>query len=139
MGIKGFDHVALPIENVASMLSFYRKLGFTVKSVGGQEKPVYSVTLGHHRFNFHSPKTWKSKGFLRALTALPGSGDFCFEWEGSLEGVLEFLCSQKIRILHGPVSRTGGRAQGNLQGQSVYFRDPDSNLIEIIVYPEAGE
>jgi catechol 2,3-dioxygenase-like lactoylglutathione lyase family enzyme len=48
----------------------------------------------------------------------------------SLEKVIEKLSSAKIRILEGPVAKTG--ALGPMR--SVYVRDPDLNLVEISVY-----
>ena len=44
--------------------------------------------------------------------------------------VVEHLNSLLVPILEGPVARTG--AVGPIQ--SVYFRDPDANLIEVSVY-----
>jgi catechol 2,3-dioxygenase-like lactoylglutathione lyase family enzyme len=35
-------------------------------------------------------------------------------------------------IEEGPVGREGGR---NVEGNSVYTRDPDGNLVELMVYP----
>jgi hypothetical protein len=29
-GVRGFDHMALPMQNTAAMLAFYRRLGFQV-------------------------------------------------------------------------------------------------------------
>jgi hypothetical protein len=37
-------------------------------------------------------------------------------------------------LITGPVERVGGRAGGTAVGTSVYTRDPDGNLIELIVY-----
>lgn len=136
MSIKGFDHVAIPIENVDAMLSFYRRLGFTVKPSADEKRPHYAVHFGEHRFNFHDPKLWRSESFgLRGPTAVPGCGDFCFVWDGTLEALMDFVHAAGTDVELGPVERTGGRKQGNLKGQSVYIRDPDSNLLEFIVYP----
>lgn len=136
MSIKGFDHIAIPIENVDAMLSFYRQLGFTVKRSGDSDLPYYSLHFGEHRFNFHDPKMWQSESFnLRGPNAVPGCGDFCFVWDGTLEALMAFVHDTGIEVELGPVERTGGREHGNVKGQSVYIRDPDSNLLEIIVYP----
>ena len=49
--IRGFDHVALPMENTAAMLAFYRALGCDVI-----EKPTScSVHFGDNMINFHRP------------------------------------------------------------------------------------
>jgi len=136
VSIKGFDHAAIPIENVDAMLSFYRQLGFTVKCFEEDGVPFYSVHVGEHRFNFHDPIRWQSESFsLRGPSALPGCGDFCLVWDGTLESLLALIRETGTEVELGPVERTGGREQGNLIGQSVYIRDPDSNLLEFIVYP----
>ena len=92
MTISGFDHIALPIENVEAMLSFYRRLGFVVERFEEDGLIFYAAHFGEHRFNFHDPRTWQSETFsLRAPKALPGCGDFCFVWDGTLESLLDFV------------------------------------------------
>ena len=61
---------------------------------------------------------------------MPGSADLCFITDAPLSEVIEHLNSLGVAILEGPVARTG--AVGPLR--SVYFRDPDANLIEVSVY-----
>lgn len=135
MSITGFDHVAIPVENVEAMLSFYRDLGFDVRDGDGT---FYSVQFGDHRINFHDPVAWRSQSFtLRGPNpnAVPGCGDFCFVWEGTQEALLTLLDGAKAKVIEGPVERTGGRNKGHARGKSFYIRDPDSNLLEFIVYP----
>ena len=137
MTIQGFDHVAIPIDNVDAMFDFYRKLGFTIEEGDHDGLPFYSVHFGSHRFNFHHPQMWQSDRFdLRAPKSLPGCGDFCFVWSDTLDKLHQFLSDREIPVELGPVSRTGGRAGGTVVGQSVYIRDPDTNLLEFIVYPD---
>jgi catechol 2,3-dioxygenase-like lactoylglutathione lyase family enzyme len=132
MTIIGFDHVAIPIENVEEMLVFYQKLGFTLND---STPPFYSVHFGDHKVNMHGPEIWQSETFtLRGPTAKPGCGDFCFVWEGSLLSIIEHLRILSIPIIEGPVERAGGRKLGGMTGTSVYIRDPDSNLLEFMVY-----
>ena len=137
MSIEGFDHVAIPIGNVEEMFTFYRKLGFSVEEHDLDGLPFYSVHFGQHRFNFHHPEMWQSDQFdLRAPKSQPGCGDFCFIWSDTLQKLQKFLSDLNIPVELGPVTRTGGRAAGTVPGQSVYIRDPDSNLLEFIVYPD---
>lgn len=133
MPIRSFDHVAIPIQNVEAMLSFYRALGFGVS----ERNQAYSVHFGDHKINFHTPEKWHSAEFiLRGPTAVPGCGDFCFVWEGSVESLKETLNQAGAQIIAGPVPRQGGRKNGQANGTSFYFRDPDANLLEFMIYPE---
>jgi len=132
MTIRSLDHVAIPIQNVEAMLSFYRALGFGVKDNGRR----YSVHFGDQKINFHGPEVWQGGRFtLRGPTAVPGCGDFCFVWEGTAQSLQALLARAGAKIIEGPVERMGGRSGGEAKGTSFYLRDPDSNLLEFIIYP----
>jgi catechol 2,3-dioxygenase-like lactoylglutathione lyase family enzyme len=73
---------------------------------------------------------------LRGPTAVPGCGDFCFVWEGSIELLRAMLDQAGAKIIEGPVERMGGRHGGRAKGTSFYVRDPDLNLLEFMVYPD---
>src|SRR6266545_7874165 len=65
-GVRAFDHVALPMQNVEPMLALYRALGFQV--VEGAQ--VCSVHFGTQMINFHRPALWQNATFtLRAPAA----------------------------------------------------------------------
>ena len=131
MSIAAFDHVAIPIENVEAMLSFYRRLGFEVRDA--QAPLFYGLHFGTQKINFHGPKAWRSPNFtLRGPAAVPGCGDFCFVWNGSEAELAARLAAVDVPILEGPVRRDGGRGE---TGTSLYVRDPDGNLLEFIRYP----
>jgi hypothetical protein len=75
MSIQGFDHVAIPVQNVDAVVAFYRALGFVIT----ESPPFFSAHCGDHKINFHPPVAWQSERFtLRAPAAMPGCGDFCF-------------------------------------------------------------
>ena len=132
MPIRSFDHVAIPIENTQAMLAFYRALGFIVNERGN----AYSIHFGDNKINFHAPERWRSGRFtLRGPTAVPGCGDFCFVWEGSAELLKAMHDQAGAKIIEGPIEREGGRDNGRVKGTSVYVRDPDSNLLEFMIYP----
>jgi catechol 2,3-dioxygenase-like lactoylglutathione lyase family enzyme len=131
MSIQSFDHVAIPIQNVDAMLAFYRALGFGVKDNGGR----YSVHFGDQKINFHGPETWQTgRVTLRGPTAVPGCGDFCFVWNGTAEALKALLEKAGAKIIEGPIQRMGGRGGGGAKGTSFYIRDPDSNLLEFMIY-----
>jgi catechol 2,3-dioxygenase-like lactoylglutathione lyase family enzyme len=127
--IKGFDHVALPMQNTQAMLAFYRRLGLEVS-----ENPnAISVYIGSQMINFHRPAHWQDEKFtLRAPAATPPCGDLCFVWEGTPESVKTMLDRAGAKLVEGPVEKPGGRRK---TGSSVYVRDPDGNLLEFMIYP----
>ena len=128
--ISGIDHIALPMQNVEEMITFYRLLGGEVR----EEVPgfLHSVYLGHNKINLHLPVAWQSPNFtLRGHPAVPGCGDMCFVWGGTVEEIQAKLSSMGVEIIEGPVERVGGLKE---TGISVYVRDPDENLLEFIVY-----
>jgi catechol 2,3-dioxygenase-like lactoylglutathione lyase family enzyme len=136
MGIKAFDHAAVPVGDMEAMLAFYRKLGCAISE--DYAPMVYSVCFGDNRINFHAPQLWQSAEFtLRGPAAQPGCGDFCFVWEGGPEALAELIDSLAAPVITGPVERQGGRAGGTGVGMSTYIRDPDGNLLEFIVYPDS--
>ncbi len=129
-GIGALDHVAIPIQNVEEMVSFYRALGFVVREDGR----IISIHFANQKINFHRPTLWQSGTFtLRAAEAQPPCGDFCWVWEGTRASLAEMLGRADAEIV-AEGERSGGRDGGNAVGQSVYTRDPDGNLLEFIRY-----
>jgi catechol 2,3-dioxygenase-like lactoylglutathione lyase family enzyme len=126
--VRGFDHVALPMQNSAAMLAFYRGLGFPVTE-GARACSVY---IGDQMINFHQPAAWQDATFtLRAPAAKPPCGDLCFVWDGTAAALKAWLDGAGAKIIEGPVARQGGRKNG---ASSVYIRDPDGNLLEFMIY-----
>jgi catechol 2,3-dioxygenase-like lactoylglutathione lyase family enzyme len=127
-GIRGLDHVAVPMQNTDAMLAFYRGLGLEIT-----ETPrACSVHIGAQMINFHRPQTWQNPAYtLRAPGTRPPSGDFCVVWEGSEADLRTLLERVGARIEEGPVERTGAR---RVVGSSIYTRDPDGNLLEFMMY-----
>ena len=58
-----------------------------------------------------------------------GSADICFRWNGGIASAVALLNERGVEIIEGPVPR---RTADGLPSQSVYFRDPDANLIELM-------
>jgi catechol 2,3-dioxygenase-like lactoylglutathione lyase family enzyme len=52
-------------------------------------------------------------------------------WPGTTEDALAHLRRNNVEVEDGPVARSGGRGRGT----SIYFRDPDGSLLELITYP----
>jgi catechol 2,3-dioxygenase-like lactoylglutathione lyase family enzyme len=60
----------------------------------------------------------------------PGNSDLCFVWDGPIEHAREHLDRHRVEVEEGPVARHGAKGQG----ASLYFRDPDGSLLELISY-----
>ena len=102
-------------------------LGMSVVTFGAGRK---ALSFGQQKINLHEAgREFEPK----AERPTPGSADLCFIAQGPLQAVVEHLEACAIPILEGPVRRTG--ALGPIL--SVYFRDPDLNLIEVSTYVDA--
>ncbi|WP_394666109.1 VOC family protein [uncultured Chryseobacterium sp.] len=125
MKIKSIDHLVLTVADIEKTVDFYTSiLGFEVVVFGENRK---ALTFGNQKINLHQ----KGKEFEpKAEYPTCGSADLCFISETDIHEVLQELKEKNIEIIEGIVERTG--ALGKIQ--SVYFRDPDLNLIEISNY-----
>ena len=139
MPLEDIDHVALPTSRPEEMLAFYLGLGFDGPSLGEwRRRPgaYFSLTLGSTKLNVHAPELWSDPAMtLRAPAAVPGCADLCFRWSGTIEEACSLLATVGAPLEEGPVARRGGRERGRAMGTSLYTRDPDGNLLELIVYP----
>jgi catechol 2,3-dioxygenase-like lactoylglutathione lyase family enzyme len=129
--IRSIDHFVLTVASIEATCAFYaRVLGFAVEtfesgggSGGGAERRT-ALTFGTQKINLHEV----GREFTpRAQVATAGSGDFCLLTETPIDEVVAHLRDQDVAVELGPVAKTG--ATGPLT--SVYFRDPDGNLVEV--------
>lgn len=122
MKIDSLDHLVLTVKDIDATVSFYSKiLGMDVVTFGGNRK---ALSFGVQKINLHQ----HSKEFEpKAQKPTPGSADLCFITSVPLSEVVRHLSSCNVAVIEGPVQRTG--ATGPIL--SVYFRDPDMNLIEV--------
>ncbi len=122
MKIDRLDHLVLTVQNIQVTCDFYsRVLGMKVVTFGNNRK---ALQFGRQKINLHE----RGKEFdPKAVNPTPGSGDLCFITEVPLQEVIGHIRSCGVEILEGPVGRTG--AVGPIE--SIYFRDPDGNLIEV--------
>ena len=129
--ISGIDHVVLVVKDIPTALAFYSDvLGLEVLGEAEWrrgERRFPSLKVGAtNMLNVHDPSYPDA-----ALNPQPGSEDLCFVWEGPIENAVTRLQSRGVAIEVGPVKRRGARG---VMGTSVYFRDPDGNLIELMSY-----
>lgn len=127
MQIQGIDHIVLTARDLTATLAFYQDvLGMRVETFGKQRK---ALIFGQQKINLHQ----QGQEFEpKAALPTPGSQDLCFIAATPLEQVIAHLQRCGVAILEGPVARTG--ATGTIR--SVYFRDPDGNLIEVSNYEQ---
>jgi catechol 2,3-dioxygenase-like lactoylglutathione lyase family enzyme len=123
--ISHIDHLVLTVESLDTTCDFYvRTLGFERQDVAG--KPT-ALHFGQCKINVHQrDHTFEPK----AAHPTYGSADFCLITEQSLDSIQAQLKGQHIVIEEGPVSRNGARGPM----MSIYFRDPDQNLVEVSHY-----
>jgi len=114
MPIVSYDHTAIPTARPEEMIAFYKRLGFTVVHEDEWrrgEARAFAFAFGDQKINVHPPAVWQDPEFiLRGPSALPGCGDFCFVWQGSLDEARTRLHDAGAEVIEGPVPREGGRA-----------------------------
>jgi catechol 2,3-dioxygenase-like lactoylglutathione lyase family enzyme len=71
----------------------------------------------------------RGTGFTHAVAPTPGSADLCLRWEGTIAEAVAQLTAAGVAVELGPVGRP---ASDGTRGESVYFRDPDGNLLELL-------
>jgi catechol 2,3-dioxygenase-like lactoylglutathione lyase family enzyme len=121
------DHVVIAVSDWERSNAFYRDvLGAEVVPLGPGR---FAYAFADQRLNVHGPGT--DVGNLVAREPVrPGNSDLCLEWPGSAEAAVEHLRGHGVSVEAGPVERPGARGRG----ASVYFRDPDGTLLELISY-----
>ncbi len=121
--VRTLDHLVLTVADVERSLEFYAQtLGMQPITFGAGRQ---GLAFGEQKINLHQTDDSFSP---EPGTATAGSADLCFLIEGSANQAVLHLQNLGIAIEQGPVEREG--AQGKAL-RSVYFRDPDGNLIEV--------
>ena len=127
MQIDRVDHFVLTVRDVEATCAFYgRVLGLETVTNGARR----ALQCGRQKINLQ--QVGQEAGDLRATQPLPGAGDFCLITSLPIEQIAERVRAAGIALEGGPVVRAG--ALGPMQ--SVYFRDPDGNLVEVARYPD---
>ncbi|WP_201004003.1 VOC family protein [Paenibacillus glycanilyticus] len=123
--IEALDHLVLTVASIEKTAAFYEKvLNMEVIVFGDNRK---ALLFGRQKFNLHEAgKEFEPK----ARNPRPGSADFCLVTKTPMDEVIRHLAACEVQIEEGPVARTG--AVGTIV--SVYFRDPDFNLVEVSNY-----
>jgi catechol 2,3-dioxygenase-like lactoylglutathione lyase family enzyme len=120
--VQRIDHVVLTVADLETTIAFYeRVLGMTAVSFGEGRR---GLAFGDQKLNLHQA----GREFdPKARRPTPGAVDLCFTTDIPLEDVAVHLLRQSVEVEHGPVDKVGARRAL----RSLYFRDPDGNLIEV--------
>jgi catechol 2,3-dioxygenase-like lactoylglutathione lyase family enzyme len=125
MKIDSLDHVVLTVKDIDATCKFYAKvLGMEIVTFGENRKVL---SFGSQKINLQQ---LGRESTLKAEKPTPGSADVCFITSLALSEVMAHLNLSGVKPIAGPVERNGARGPM----MSVYFRDPDMNLIEVSNY-----
>jgi catechol 2,3-dioxygenase-like lactoylglutathione lyase family enzyme len=127
VGVADLDHVVIAVTDYERSSAFYRDV------VGAEivelDRGRFAYDLpGGRRLNVHGPGATPEP--RAADPVRPGNSDLCFVWDGTPADAVAHLAAHGVEVELGPVERNGARGAGT----SVYFRDPDGSLLELISY-----
>ena len=121
MKVLALDHIVLCVGDVARSCRFYEDLlGMEPR----EERPgKWSLHFGDHKISLQDSEAAPAI----ARGTVPGSGNFCLLTDMPVADFATRLDAEGIAIVDGPGERAG--ATGPIL--SIYFRDPDGNLVEV--------
>lgn len=120
--IDRIDHLVLTVRDIEASVAFYtRVLGVEAVTFAGGRR---ALAFGNQKINL------QTLGQEQRNHACIGSGDLCLITNWPVQDVLDRLAQENIAVVEGPVAKSG--ALGPIT--SVYFNDPDGNLIEVSRY-----
>ncbi|QKC78189.1 VOC family protein [Mesorhizobium erdmanii] len=123
--IVGIDHFVLTVASLEATCAFYQRV-LGLERIDTPGRPT-ALAFGCQKINVHEiSHTFEPK----AKMPTPGSGDFCLVTDRPIGELLASLEVNGVLVEVGPVERIGARGAM----MSVYFRDPDGNLVEVSQY-----
>ena len=135
--IEGIDHVVVMASDVDRSLDFYKNV------LGGEAEfeeafrmgkiPVLRVRIGKAIINL---QRLNEPAYIVADRLESGTVDLCFRWSRSIQEAIDWLKEKNVDVIEGPVPRP---AANGVWGQSIYFRDPDGTLLELLTTLEPSE
>ena len=118
--VSRFDHIVLCVRDVAATRAFYeRVLGME----SHEERPgKWSLHFGASKISLQDAAASPSI----AKDTVPGSGNFCLISDTPVAVWSEHLAREGVDVID-----SGERAGAIGPIDSLYFRDPDGNLVEV--------
>ena len=130
MAVEGIDHLAITVTDMEATVAWYARVleaePMYLDRWREGKIPVVLLQVGRHRLSVHAAA---APAKPHAAVPTVGAVDLCFRWSGPLTDAQARLARLGVAIIEGPVSRPA--ANGEL-GESIYFRDPDGNLLELL-------
>jgi catechol 2,3-dioxygenase-like lactoylglutathione lyase family enzyme len=120
MKVRSLDHIVLCVRDVERTCAFYRQvLGMEPR----EERPgKWSLHFGANKISLQDAEA--SPAIAR--DTVPGSGNFCLLTDTPIADVAAHLRAHAIDVID------SGERQGATGAiVSVYFKDPDGNLVEV--------
>ena len=128
--IEGIDHIVVMASNIERSLDFYKDVlggeALFEKAFRQGRIPVLPVRVGKAVVNL---QRLDEPAYIVANRLEAGTVDLCFRWGTTIQEAINWLEQKGIEIIEGPVPRP---AANGVWGKSVYFRDPDGNLLELL-------
>lgn len=125
MKVESLDHIVFTVKDIEATCKFYTEvLGMEIVTFGTNRK---ALAFGSQKINLQQAGR---ESTLIAQHPTPGSADVCFVTSMPIAEVVAHLKSHGVKLIGGPVQRDGARGMMT----SVYFRDPDMNLVEVSQY-----
>ena len=125
IAIRALDHLVLTVASIDRTIDFYvRVLGMEPQRFESLGTTRHALAFGAQKFNLHQVDHVVDPNVRHAT---PGSADLCLLTETPIAQVADHLAACGVAVILGPVRRTG--AVHPLM--SVYFYDPDENLVEV--------
>ena len=124
--ITGIDHIVLTVRDIEAACSFYaRVLGVEVETFGAARR---ALKVGGQKINL------QTLGQETRNHAAIGCGDLCLLTALPAAALAAHLAAERVAIVEGPVTQQGARGAM----RSIYFNDPDGNLIEVASYSDGS-
>ncbi len=137
MSITSIDHVAITVASLDATCAFYGRV-FGYETVV-EYKPDGKLWLRQIRLG---GKTGPVLSLLQEGIPAPGAAkptvgaiDMCFRWSGTIESAVAHLRKHNVEVEIGPDKRAFSDGRPS---QSIYFRDPDRNIMELMAADPGG-
>jgi catechol 2,3-dioxygenase-like lactoylglutathione lyase family enzyme len=128
--LAGLDHLAVTAVDVDATIAWYERVHgaelLYAEAWRDGKLPVAVLRLGASRMTVHAAA---APAAPHAAAVTPGSVDVCFRVGAEPDAIVRWLTELGVPVVEGPVPRP---AADDSPGISVYVRDPDGNLVELL-------